>query len=221
VNPLHWDWHFARDILPDLFHGLEITFAATLLGSILACLRGLVWALVRMMDVPVLTPFVAFFVDFVRGTPLLIQLYFLFYVFPVWGISLSAFATGILGLGVFYSAYAAEIYRAGIEGLPVGQWEAALTLGLPIRRVWVGVVLPQTIRTVLPILGNQVIAMFKETSLLSTITVMELMAQATNIGSFDFRYIEPLTIAGVLYFIVSYIAARALRHFEHHHAIEV
>ena len=107
-----------------------------------------------------------------RGTPLLVQLYFVFYVFPTWGLSMPALATGIVGLGIYYSATASEIYRAGIEELSAGQWEAALVLGLPIRRVWLGIVLPQAIKTVLPMLGNQVVAMFKETSLLSTITVI-------------------------------------------------
>jgi polar amino acid transport system permease protein len=218
MTSLPWDWDFAWRILPDLLAGLRVTVVATMMGSLLAFGFGMVWTLIRMMQVPLLTRVVAFLVEFVRGTPLLIQLYCLFHVFPSWGLSLPPMTTGIFGLGLFYSAYAAEIYRAGIEDLPSGQWEAALTLGLPLRRVWLGIVLPQSIRTVLPMLGNQVVAMFKETSLLSTITVMELLAQATNIGSIEFRYVEPLTLAGVCYFIISYSAARGLRRFEKTHA---
>jgi len=127
--------------------------------------------------------------------------------------------TGVLGLGIFYSAYTAEIYRAGIEDLHPGQWEAALVLSLPLRRVWVGIVLPQSLRKILPVLGNQVIGMFKETALLSTITVMELLGTAKALGSMDFRYVEPLTLAGVIYFVVSYASARALRSWEGHHAV--
>jgi len=138
---------------------------------------------------------------------------------PTWGMSMPALTTGVIGLGLFYSAYAAEIYRAGIEELPVGQWEAALTMGLPLRRVWLGIVLPQAVRTVLPVLGNQVVAMFKETALLSTITVMELLAQAKNIGSIEFRYVEPLTLAGLFYLTISYVAARGLRRLETTHAV--
>jgi polar amino acid transport system permease protein len=180
-------------------------------GSIVSFALGLVWTLIRLARIRWVTPAVEFFVQFVRGTPLLVQLYFLFYIFPEWGVSLSAFATGVLGLGVCYSAYTTEIYRAGIENLPSGQWEAALTLGLPIRRVWLGIVLPQSIRTILPMLGNQLIGMFKESSLLSTITVMELLAQGNNIGSISFRYVEPLTMVGALYFAISYTAARLVR----------
>lgn len=219
MSGFHWDWQFAWQIVPDLLAGLRLTILATLLGSIVSFALGLIWTLMRLARVRWVTPVIEFFVQFVRGTPLLVQLYFLFYIFPEWGVSLSAFATGILGLGVFYSAYATEIYRAGIENLPTGQWEAALTLGLPLRRVWLGIVLPQSIRTILPMLGNQVIGMFKETSLLSTITIMELLAQGNNIGSIHFRYVEPLTMVGALYFVISYTAARLVRASEAGHAV--
>jgi polar amino acid transport system permease protein len=219
MNSLPWDWQFAWSIVPDLLEGVKLTIVATFLGSLIAFALGMVWTVVRLARIPVATPAVEFFVQFVRGTPLLVQLYFLFFVFPNWGISLPPLTTGVLGLGVFYSAYAAEIYRAGIEDLSVGQWEAALVLGLPIRRVWAGIVLPQAIRKVLPVLGNQVIGMFKETALLSTITVMELLARAKIIGSFEFRYVEPLTMAGIFYFVISYVAARALRSWEANHAV--
>ena len=136
-----WDWHVVWSILPDLMEGIKFTLVATFFGSLLAFALGMVWTLVRLARIAVATPAVSYFIQFVRGTPLLVQLYFLFFVFPNWGILLPPLTTGILGLGVFYSAYAAEIYRAGIEDLAPGQWEAALVLGLPIRRVWLGIVL--------------------------------------------------------------------------------
>jgi polar amino acid transport system permease protein len=209
-----WDWHFAWTVAPQLLAGAKLTVIATFFGSIVSFVLGLIWTLVRMTRIRILAPAVGLFVEFVRGTPLLVQLYFLFYVLPTWGLSFPAFVTGVLGIGLFYSAYTAEIYRSGIEELPAGQWEAALTLGLPLRRVWFGIVLPQAIRTVWPMLGNQVVAMFKETALLSTITVLELLAQAKNIGSIEFRYVEPLTMAGAFYLVISYGAAWALRRFE-------
>jgi len=143
VSSFHWDWGFAWAILPELLQGLVVTVVATLLGSMVAFALGMVWAFVRVLRISLLTPSVSFFVEFIRGTPLLIQLYFLYYVLPTWGLTISALPTGIFGLGLFYSAYAAEIFRAGIEDLPAGQWEAALTLGLPVRRVWLGIILPQ------------------------------------------------------------------------------
>jgi polar amino acid transport system permease protein len=218
VSAFHWDWSFAWAILPELLRGLVVTVLATLLGSMVAFLLGMVWTFVRVLRIPFLTPFVSFFVEFIRGTPLLIQLYFLYYVLPTWGLTISALPTGIFGLGLFYSAYAAEIFRAGIEDLPAGQWEAALTLGLPVRRVWLGIILPQAIRSVLPILGNVVISMFKQSSLLSTITVFELLAAGLNIGSVNYRYVEPLTLVGAFYFAISFLSARIVRSLEAKHA---
>jgi polar amino acid transport system permease protein len=210
----HWDWAFAWSVVPDLAQGVVVTVIATLAGSALAFVLGLVWTFVRIARLRYVTPVVWFFVQFVRGTPLLIQLYFLFYVLPTWGLSVSGLATGIIGLGLFFSAYAAEIYRAGIEDLPPGQWEAALTLGLPVRRVWTGIILPQAIRAVLPMLGNIVVSMFKQTALLSTITVLELLAHGMAIGQMTYRFVEPLTMVGAFYFAVSYVAARGLRSLE-------
>ena len=218
MSSFHWDWGFAWAILPELLQGLVVTVVATLLGSMVAFALGMVWAFVRVLRISLLTPSVSFFVDFIRGTPLLIQLYFLYYVLPTWGLTISALPTGIFGLGLFYSAYAAEIFRAGIEDLPAGQWEAALTLGLPVRRVWLGIILPQAIRSVVPILGNVIISMFKQSSLLSTITVFELLAAGLNIGSVNYRYVEPLTLVGAFYFAISFLSARIVRSLEAKHA---
>ena len=218
MSSFHWDWGFAWAILPELLRGLVVTVLATLLGSMVAFALGMVWTLVRMLRIPLLTPSVSFFVEFIRGTPLLIQLYFLYYVLPTWGLTISPLPTGIFGLGLFYSAYAAEIFRAGIEDLPPGQWEAALTLGLPVRRVWLGIILPQAIRSVVPILGNVVISMFKQSSLLSTITMFELLAAGLNIGSVNYRYVEPLTLVGAFYFAISFLSARIVRSLEAKHA---
>jgi polar amino acid transport system permease protein len=142
MSGFHWDWAFALSIVPQLSEGVVVTVIATAAGSALAFLLGLVWTFIRIAQIRYVTTAVWFFVQFIRGTPLLIQLYFLFYVLPTWGLTVSAFATGVIGLGLFFSAYVAEIYRAGIENLPAGQWEAALSLGLPVRRVWTGIVLP-------------------------------------------------------------------------------
>jgi polar amino acid transport system permease protein len=218
ISNFTWDWSFAWSVLPALFMGFKLTVLITLFGSVIAVVFGLVLCVVRIARIPVLSPAASWFVYFLRGTPFLIQLYFLFYILPNWGLTFSALATGIVGIGIYYAAFASELYRAGIEDVATGQWEAALTLGLPLRRVWFGVVLPQAVVAVIPMLGNLVVAMFKETAILSTITIMELLAQGRTIGSVEFRYIEPLTMVGVLYFIVSYSAARGIRRLEASHA---
>jgi polar amino acid transport system permease protein len=210
-----WNWSFAFSILPQLLRGLLVTFEATILGSILAYVLGLVFAIILRSKVPVLSQLVWLFVQFVRSTPLLVQLYFLFFVLSgVGGIRLSALATGVLGLGVHYATYTTEVYRAGIEAVPRGQWEAATALSLPRSRVWTAVILPQAIPRVLPALGNYMISMLKETPLLLSISVLELVGQAQAAGSEAFSYVEPYTIAGLFFLILSYPASVLVRRLE-------
>src|ERR687887_37514 len=192
---MSWDWSFALDTLPDLLSAfLRYSLVATVLGTALAAVLGLAFAIIRRAHVPVLAPLVTAFIEFVRSTPLLVQLFFLFFVLPGFGITLSPLTTGVLGLGIHYATYTSEVYRAGIEGVPRGQWEAATALNLPRLRVWTGVILPQAIPAVVPALGNYLIAMFKDTPLLSAITVVELLQQAKIIGDTTFRYLEPITL---------------------------
>jgi polar amino acid transport system permease protein len=210
-----WDWSFALDVLPELLAAfLRYTLVATVLGTALAAVLGLAFAIVRRAHVPVLAPLVTAFIDFVRSTPLLVQLFFLFFVLPEVGITLPPLTTGVLGLGVHYACYLAEVYRAGIEGVPKGQWEAATALSLPPRLQWQHVILPQAIRNVLPALGNYAISMFKETPFLALITVPEMVQRAQAIGSISFRYVEPFTLAGLIFLAASYPTAIALRKLE-------
>ncbi|MDQ3715043.1 MAG: ectoine/hydroxyectoine ABC transporter permease subunit EhuD [Actinomycetota bacterium] len=209
-----WDWDYTWDILPVLLRGLVVTVQATLVGSVVAMLLGLILALLRRSGIAVVRVVTGAFVEFIRSTPLLVQLYFLFFVLPSLGITLSGFLAGVIGLGVHYATYTSEVYRAGIEGVPKGQWEAATALNLPTSRVWRSVVLPQAIPRVLPALGNYVIAMFKETPLLSAITVLEMLAAAKGLGNQTFRYLEPLTMVGVLFLLVSLPASLTVRRLE-------
>ncbi len=209
-----WDWDYAIEILPELLRGLVLTVQATLLGSAVAYLLGLVFALVRRSRIPVLSQAIWLLVEFVRSTPLLVQLFFLFFVLPDLGIRFDAFTTGVIGLGLHYACYTAEVYRAGIEAVPKGQWEACTALNLPPYRVWTGVILPQAVPRVLPALGNYMISMFKETPLLLAISVLELVGAAREAGSDTFRYTEPFTLAGIFFLLVSYPAGVLVRRLE-------
>ena len=142
------------------------------------------------------------------------QLYFIFYVLPDIGIRLSPLTAGVIGLGIHYGTYAAEVYRAGIDNVPRGQWEAARATNLSIRQTWIHVVLPQAIPPMIPALANYFIAMFKETPLLSAITVLELMNQAKSVANSSYRYIEPITMVGVFFLVISLISVVALRFLE-------
>jgi len=209
-----FDWSFALEILPTLASALVITIQATVLGMLVAVTLGLVLAMLRRSRLRIVSLPTAFFIEFVRSTPLLVQMYFLFYVLPLTGAQMSPLMTGIVALGLHYATYCAEVYRAGIEAVPRGQWEAATALNMSRWRTTVGVVLPQAIPPVVPALGNYLVAMFKDTPLLSAITVVELLQQSKMIGSATFRYTEPLTLVGLLFLALSLVAAWGVRGLE-------
>ena len=206
-----FDWHYAWEILPRLAEGLLVTIQATVIGMAVALTLGLVLALARRSHHRLLAWPTGVLVEFVRSTPLLVQIYFLFYILPDAGLRLSPLATGVLALGLHYAAYCSEVYRAGLESVPRGQWEAAAALNLSRWRTMKDIVIPQAIPPVVPALGNYLVAMFKDTPLLSAITVLEVLQVAKLIGSESFRYVEPLTLVGVLFLALSLLSAGAIR----------
>lgn len=208
------DLQYAKDIFPELLEGSLQTVSITLIGFSMALVGGLVLALLRRSQLRWLSWLVASLIEFVRSTPLLIQVFFLFYVLPDYGITLSAYAAGVLGIAVHYSCYTSEVYRAGLNSVPRGQWEAAKALSLSRADAYKTVIFPQMIRTIIPPLGNYMVAMFKDTPVLSAITVVELMLKAKNIGSTSFRYLEPITMAGIFFLAISLICATGIRKLE-------
>ena len=208
------DWEFTWRILPELLRGLVVTVQATILGMTLALALGLLWAMLQRTHVRGVARATRIVVDFVRNTPLLVQIYFFFYVMPDLGLTLAPLTTGVLALGLHYSAYTAEIYRAGLEGVPRGQWEAAAALDLSSFQTFRHVILPQAIPPVVPALGNRFIALFKDTPMLSAITVLELLQRAKIIGSESFRYLEPITLVGLLFLLLSLVSAWAVQRLE-------
>lgn len=217
---MKWDWQYVGDIMPSLLQGLGVTVQATLMASALALFVGLLFAVLRRSKVKAISYPTAAIVELIRRTPLIIQLYFIFYVAPLYGLTLPALAAGVIALGLQYSSYASEIYRAGIEGVPRGQWEAAQALSVPRLQTWTTVILPQAARATLPTQANIVIAMFKDSALLSAITVLELLAQARYAGTMTYQYLEPMTIVGLLYLIVSYTSGRLVKGMERRLAIK-
>ena len=206
-----WDWQFAAEVLPLLLRATVVTIEATLLGTALAMVLGLILAILQRSRFAVVRGAVRSVIEFIRSTPLLVQLYFVWVISPAW---VSLLVIGVVVLGVHYATYTAEVYRAGIDGVPKGQWEAATALSLPPRRTWFAVILPQAIRRVIPALGNYLVSMFKETPLLSAIGVLELVREATTLGAQNFRYMEPLTIAGLIFLALSIPAAYLIRWLE-------
>ena len=208
------DLAYAAHCLPVLLKGLVVTVEATLAGTAIALVLGLVWALLGYVRSAVVRWPVRAVIELVRSTPLLVQLYFLFYVLPDAGVVLSPLVTGMLGLGLHYSAYTAVVYRAGINAVPRGQWDAAAVLGLSRAHTLRAIILPQAIAPMVPALGNYFIAMFKDTPMLSAITVLELLQRAKLLGAAQFRYLEPLTLVGLLLLAVSLPASRLVARLE-------
>jgi len=211
---MDWDWDFVRQIMPTLVDGVKITILATVLGSALAAVVGLAIALLRRSHNRAVSHTVGFVAEFIRGTPLLVQLYFIFYVLPDFGILLSPLVAGTIGLGLHYGTYTAEVYRAGIDNVPRGQWEAAKACNLTARQTWTHVILPQAIPPMIPALANYFVAMFKETPLLSAITVLELMNQAKSVANTSYRYVEPMTLVGAFFLVISLFSVVLLRWLE-------
>ncbi|MDF2667714.1 MAG: ectoine/hydroxyectoine transporter, permease protein EhuD [Paenibacillus sp.] len=213
-----WDWKYALEILPQLLAVLPITIAATVAGFAVAAAVGLPLALARRSRHKLLSYTAVAWIEFIRSTPLLIQLLILFYARPLYGITLSPFTAGVLGLGLHYSTYMSEVYRSGIEAVPRGQWEAATALNFNNKQKWIRVILPQAIPPIIPVMGNYLITMFKETPILSAITLVELLTTAKSIGAGSFKYMEAFTLLGVLFFLLSYpsslLVGKLERHFQ-------
>jgi polar amino acid transport system permease protein len=209
-----FDIDYALAILPQLVAAARVTVIATIGGFAIAAVLGIFLALARLSPARAVAGPTAVGVEFLRTTPLLVQLFFAFYVLPRVGLRFEALTTGMVVLGLHYSTYTSEVYRAGIQNLPRHQWEAAVALNLTPTSTWTRVILPQAIPPVIPVLANYLIGMFKETPMLATITVQELLGTALAEAGRTFRYFEPITIVGLVFLILSIPASMAARYLE-------
>ncbi|MBE7374001.1 ectoine/hydroxyectoine ABC transporter permease subunit EhuD [Pseudomonas lopnurensis] len=209
-----FDWPFALEILPRLLDASLATLGIALAGFAIAVVLGLFLAIGRRSRQRWLSWPITGLIEFIRSTPLLIQVYFLFYVLPNYGLQLSALQAGIIGIALHYACYTAEVYRAGLDAVPRAQWEAVTALNMRPWTAYRDVILPQALRPVLPALGNYLISILKDTPVLSAITVVEIMQRAKNIGSESFRYLEPITLVGLFFLILSLGLAWCVRRLE-------
>jgi polar amino acid transport system permease protein len=215
-----WNWDVVWEHLPAIWGGMVVIIQATVAGITIAMILGLFLALGRRSQNRwIAWPFAAV-IDFIRSTPLLIQLFFVFFALPELGIVLGARTSLVLGLGVHYATYASEAYRAGINAVEKGQWEAATALNLSPGTTWQKVILPQAIPKVIPALGNFLVAMIKDAPLGSSIGVAGVLFVARSIGSQTFQYVETMTIAGVLFLAVSVPAALFVQFLERKYGYE-
>ena len=197
-----------------LMQGLGITVALTFVVITLSLMLAIPVALARMSSSWLLRTVVGAYVELMRGTPLLLQLMYIYYVLPTFGIKLGAFTAGIIGLTLHYVAYMSEVYRSGIVAIPAGQWKAAAALGMTESLAFRRIIFPQALRIVTPTLGNYFIALFKDTALCSVLTVQELMFSGEIISAHTYQYFTIYTLVGALYFAVGYPSALFVRYLE-------
>ena len=209
-----WRWDFTFEILPRLLWATLNTLLAAGIGYGIALVLGLVFALAQRTPFKLLTLVVRECIEFIRSTPLVLQIFFVFYVGPQFGIRLSPWTSGMIAIGLHYAAYLSEVYRAGIESVPKGQWEACRALNLSTKRTYFGIIIPQALPASLPGMGNYLVGIFKDTPMLSVIGVAELMHTANALGSETYRFLEPYTLVGLIFLAISLPAAAGLRWFE-------
>ncbi len=210
-----WNWEFTWEILPRLLAATLNTLMAAGIGYAIAVVLGLAFALAQRTPWKPLTFAVRETVEFIRSTPLVLQIFFVFYVGPQFGIRLSPWTAGMIAIGLHYAAYLSEVYRAGIEAVPKGQWEACRALNLTTRDTYLRIVIPQALPPSIAGMGNYLVGIFKDTPMLSVIGVAELMHAANSIGSENYRFLEPFTLVGVIFLAISLPAAGLVRLFEH------
>lgn len=206
-----WNWEFAIEILPRLLRATLNTLIAAGVGYGIAMVLGLVFALALRSTGRLTRTLLREVLEFIRSTPLVVQIFFIFYVGPQVGITLSPWVAGMIAIGLHYSAYLAEVYRAGIEAVPRGQWESCRALNLTTRDSYVRIILPQALPHAVPGMGNYLVGIFKDTPMLSVIGVTELMQAANSIGSETYRFLEPYTLVGLIFLALSLPTAGLVR----------
>lgn len=215
---IEWDttnnWLFAASIFPILLKGLWVTIQATVVGFAIAAALGLVLAALKSSSRRIIAWPARAVTEFIRDTPLLVQLFFLYYVLPEYGIVLPAFMTGALALGIQYSAYTSEVYRAGIESIARGQTEAGRALDLSPMRIFAVVIVPQAIPRIIPALGNYLVSIMKDVPVLSVVAVVELLNVAKIIGDRTFNYLIPLSMVGGMYLVLTLVASAGVRYLD-------
>jgi polar amino acid transport system permease protein len=209
-----WRWDFAYEILPKMLWATLNTIMAAGIGYAIAVVVGLIFLIGQRTPYKVINILVREIVEFIRSTPILIQLFFLYFVGPQFGIILSAWVTAMITIGLHFGTYLSEVYRGALEGVPKSQWEACRALNFTTLYTYRRIVLPQAFPIAIPGMGNYLVGIFKDTPLLSTIGVAELFHAATSVGGEHYRYLEPYTMVGIIFLILSIPASMGIRKLE-------
>ncbi|MED1793375.1 amino acid ABC transporter permease [Brevibacillus nitrificans] len=199
---------------PLFVKGTLVTLELTFFSLIVSLMIGLFTAFARISRNAMLQKLASVYISIIRGTPLLVQLMYIYFIFPEFGLDLSPFWAALIGLSLYEGAYLAEIYRAGIKSIGAGQLEAAYAIGMNYSTAMRRIILPQAIKNVLPAIGNTAILLLKNSSLAGVITVNELMHTGENIAVSTFRNVEIFTLIAVIYWLLHYPLARFVSYLE-------
>lgn len=202
------DFQLMISNLPEYLQSAGVTLRLTIEALLFGIAGGLIIAMLKMCRVKVLNIIASIYISIIRGTPLLLQIIFIYYSLPSLGISLNAISSGILGLSINTAAYMAETIRGGIIAVDKGQTEAAHTLGYNTFQSYFYIILPQAFKIILPQIGNTSISMIKDTSLVSAITITELMRTAQVNYAISFKPLESYLLAGIIYYVMSTVVSR-------------
>ena len=217
ITTIRLDFDFVREQAPFISGGIGLTILLSLLSIGLASILALLGALGRLSKFPPAYALATFYISLILGTPLLLQIIFFFLALPQMGIRLSGLWAGVLALGLNYGAYMTEIFRAGIQAIDIGQREAALAIGMTPGQIMRRIILPQALRLVIPPIGNQFIAMLKDTSLISvTGFVWEILWRAQKVGRANFKSLEALLVAAIFYWIITILFSAVQARIEAH-----
>lgn len=199
--------------VPVIFKAMGTTIWVAVVSSIGAAVLGFALELMRRSG-RLLGAVTRFLIDFIRSTPILVQIYFFYFVLPLYGVTLPALVIGVFSLSLYYSGYLAEVFKAGIDSIPRGQFEAAQSLGLSGWDTTFRVILPQMLRAVAAPMGNYFVSLLKATPYLAVISVPEMLGVALDIGSQTFRYPEPMIAVGIIFLALALVIAHAVRRLE-------
>jgi len=199
---MNFDVAYAATVFPRIVGFLGTTLLVTVLTCLFAALLGFLLEVLRRANLPA-RYVLGFVIDFIRSTPVLVQIYFLYFVLPIYGIRLPAMVVGVTALSLYYSGYLAEVFKAGIDSVARGQWEAAKALGLGWGKTVVLVIAPQMLRNVAAPMSSYFISIFKTTPVLAVIAVPEAFGAALDAATDSFRYVEPLAVVGAIFLSIA------------------
>lgn len=205
------DWWTPIRHIPDLIFGAALTVMFSVIVFLVEIVLGALFGYIRYRKKTIFYPILTAYVEIIRNTPVLVQIYILYFGLPAFGIMLTNYQTAFIALILFGCAFTCEIYRGGIQSIDKGQWEAGECLGMSKIRIFIDIIFPQTLRNIFPSLINQYVSIMYVTSLLSAIDIREITGQAKLVAASTFRTFEMYTFALIFYYVISNISTYILR----------